>query len=77
MPEDQLLYSAVLNQELSTLFLQKVNHVGASKYDKQDRPLIFAFEAEEIIQRVLGDKPNYILAKSKAHIGKVYIAKGE
>jgi len=59
------------------LWLQNVNQIGAQKYDPNDRPLTYAFEAEEIAQRVLGSEPNYIVAKTKAQIGKVYLVKGE
>jgi hypothetical protein len=48
MPEDQLLHTVTQNLELSKLWLQNVNQIGASKYDTNDRPMIFAFEAEEI-----------------------------
>jgi hypothetical protein len=39
--------------------------------------LIFAFEAEEIAEKILGSEPNYIIAKTKAQIGKVYLVKAE
>lgn len=72
-----MLRSAQISIDLSQMYLQNVNAVGAVKADPQERPLQHAFEADEISKALLGDEPNYIVAKAVSNLGKIYLVKGD
>jgi len=75
--EKQTLNRARMCIELSSQYMGAVGVDGLSRYDSEDRPLAFAFEAESIISKIIPDDSNYWKAAVKAHLGKVYLEKSE
>lgn len=41
-------------QDLSQIYLQQTSVTGDVKYDSEDRPLAYAYEAEEYINQIIG-----------------------
>ena len=56
--------TAKVDAELSLLFLQTTNTRGIAEYDESDRPLMHAFESEEMYKKLLPEPDNYF--KNKA-----------
>ena len=74
---DELLFNANIYQDLSAVYLQQVGTNGESVYDKEDRPLKFAFDALNIIEKLIDEEHNYIRAKAYVAVAKVYLQKEE
>lgn len=75
--EKQTLHRARMCIELSNQYMGAIDMNGLTRYDSDDRPLAFAFEAESIITKIIADDSNYWKAAVKAHLGKVYLEKSE
>lgn len=71
----QTLHRARMCIDFSNQYLHMVDHNGESRYDSDDRPLAFAFEADSLIKTVFTDANNYWRAYSQDNLCKVYTAK--
>ena len=74
---DSLLYNANIYQDLTAIYLLPVGANGENIYDKQDRPLAFAFDALNIVEKLIDDEHSYIKSKAYVAIAKVYLQKEE
>lgn len=63
--------------DLALLYSQGTNAKGIAKYDEKDRPLKYAFAAEEIVGKVIMEENNYWKCKVKLLLSKVYLQKQE
>jgi hypothetical protein len=70
---DSLIYSANIYHDLTAIYLLPVGANGENIYDKQDRPLGFAFDALNIVEKLIDDEHSYIKAKAYVAIAKVYL----
>jgi hypothetical protein len=73
----EFLFNANIYHDLSSIYLQQVGSNGESIYDKEDRPLKFAFDALNIVEKLIEDEHNYIKAKAHVAVAKVYLSKDE
>jgi hypothetical protein len=70
---DSVLYSANIYHDLTAIYLLPVGANGENIYDKQDRPLAFAFDALNVIEKLIDDDQSYIKAKAYIAVAKVYL----
>lgn len=70
---DSLIYSANIYHDLTAIYLLPVGANGENIYDKQDRPLGSAFDALNIVEKLIDDEHSYIKAKAYVAIAKVYL----
>ena len=71
------LFTAKCLQAQALLHSQGTNDKGIAKYDPKDRPLKYAFEAKEIVDRVIKTENNYFKARINLLLSKVYLQKEE
>ena len=62
---------------MSQIYLQQVSPNGESIYDKEDRPLKYAFDSLNIIEKLIDEEHSYIKAKALVTVAKVYLQKEE
>ena len=67
------LFGAKCCMDLALLFSQGTNAKGIAKYDEKDRPLKYAFTAEEIVGKVIKEENNYWKCKAALLLSKVYL----
>ena len=70
---DNILYNTNIYHDLTAIYLLPVGTNGENIYDKQDRPLAFAFDALNIVEKLIDDEHSYIKAKAYVAIAKVYL----